>query len=133
MHVEPNVVSQAVDEILAERSTLAVFSMRVDVIVGDIHQPVFFASAGKMRAGLNGRKRRVLSAKNDFVDFALARSEFAISGNRARDVRGIAGVLRAYVEDNDVTVFNLARKLVVVQRRRIWSCADYRRIAFSFG
>ena len=133
VHVEPDMVTQAVNEILAKRSALAVFSMRIDVVVGDIHQPVFFAFAGEVRAGLHRRERLVLRAENDFVDFALARCELAISGKGARDVRRVTGILRANVKHYDVAILNLARQFVIVERGRIRPRTDNRRIAFCFG
>src|SRR5689334_24906800 len=105
------------DEILAKGLPLAVFSMRVDVVISDIHQPVFLASTGEVRSWLDGCERRVLCAKNDFVDFTLARRELAIGRNRTRDVRGVPGVLRADVENHNVAVLDLPRKLVVMQCR----------------
>src|SRR6516162_9286326 len=102
VYVKADLVAQAMNEILAERPALAVFSVRVDIVVGDVHQPIFLASAGKMRAGLEGCERRVLCAKNNLVDFALPRCEPAARGKSACDVRGIAGILRSDIEDDDV-------------------------------
>src|SRR6266699_1395602 len=83
VYVEADMVAQAMNEILAERPALAVFPVRVDIVVGDVHQPIFLAAARKMRAGLESCERRVLRAKNDFVDFTLARFEPAARGKRA--------------------------------------------------
>src|SRR5215472_18942219 len=132
MYVEADIVAQAMDEILPKRPALAVFPVRVDIVVGDVHQPVFLASAREMDAGLEGCERRVLRAKNDFVDFALAQGELAARGNGARDVRGIARILRSDVEDDHVAILDPARKLVVMQRSRIRPRADNRRVSFSF-
>src|SRR2546429_1940013 len=101
VYVEADMMAQAMNEILAERPALAVFPVRVDIVVGDVHQPIFLAAARKMRAGLESCERRVLRAKNDFVDFTLARCEPAARGKRAGDVRGIAGILRSDIEDDD--------------------------------
>ena len=106
--------------------------MRVDVIVSDIHQPVFFSLAREVHAGLDSRERGFLRTENDVVNLTLARRKFAVSRNGARDVRGIAGVLCADVHHYDVAISNLARQLVVVQGRRIRPCPDNRRIALSF-
>src|SRR5215470_11780159 len=62
VHIEPDVMSQAVNEIGTERFALTIFSVRVDVVVGNICQPVFFAFTKKIGARLDGRKRGILRA-----------------------------------------------------------------------
>src|SRR5205807_3903648 len=122
---------EPMNEILAKGPALAVLAVRVDVFVRDIHQPVFLASTRKMRARFDGGESGILRAKNDFVDFTLARGELAVGGNGACDVRRVAGVLCTNIHDYDVAIFDLARELVVVQRGRIWPRADNWRITFS--
>ena len=124
---------EAMNEILAEWLTFSIFAVRVDVVVSDVHQPVFFASARKMHSGLHSRKRSVLRAQDDFVDFALSRGELAIRGNRARNIRGVTGILCAHIEHHNVAVLDLARELVVVERGRVRPRADNWSITFSFG
>ena len=120
------------NEILAQWPALAVFPVRIDVVVREIRQAVFFALAREMRAGSDRRERCVLRAKNDFINFALARGELSIGRNGARNVGRVAGVLCADIHDHDVAVLDLARQLVIVQRRGVWPRADNGRIALSF-
>ena len=131
MHVQPDLMAQAVNEVLPERFAMLVFTVGIDVVVGNF-EDALVALAAQVHAGLQRSQRRVLRAQHDLVDFALPRREFAVGGKRARDVRGIAGVLRANIQHHDVAVLNLARKLVVVQRRGIRARADDRRVALRF-
>src|SRR2546421_4133008 len=117
--------------ILAERFSVQVFTMRIDVIVGNSVN-TFVALAAQVHSRLEGGQRGVLRAQNDVVNFALSRREFPVSGYGAGDIGGIAGVLRANVEDNDVAVFDFARQLVIVQRGGIGTSADNGRVALRF-
>ena len=69
-----------------------------------------------------------MRAENNVINLALAWREFSVGRKRARDVGGVSGVLRADIHDDDIAVLDLARKLVVVQRRGIGSGADNGRV-----
>ena len=105
--------------------------MRVDVVVGNfLHALVAFAA--KIHARLERGEGGVLRAENDFIDFTLARGELAIGGKGARDVRGITGVLRTNVKNDDVAIFDFARELVVVERGGIQAGGDNGGVALRF-
>ena len=131
MHIESDVVTKAVNEILTERFAVLILAVRIDVVVGNL-EDALVALPAHIHAGLQRGHRRVLRTKHDLVDFALPRREFAVRGQRARDVRGIAGVLRAYIQHHDVSVRNLARKLVIVQCRGIRAGAHDGRVTLRF-
>src|ERR1700730_13063246 len=130
--IEANIVAEPVNVILAQRFSVAVFSVRVDVIARDLID-AFVALLTKIHAGLQGRECGILSAKHDVVNLELARREFSVGRERTGDVRGVARVLRAHIKHDDVTVFNLARELVVVERGGIWPGAHDGSVAFRFG
>src|ERR1700675_1444555 len=101
-------MAEAMDKIGPQGFAVEIFSMGVDVVVGDLLDTLV-ALVTEVHAGLERGEGRVLRAEDDVVNFALARGEFAVSGQRACDVRRIAGVLRPDVEHDDVAVFNSAR------------------------
>src|SRR5260370_4216423 len=131
VNVKADMMAEAVNEILAEGFAMEIFSVGVDVIVGEFVD-AFVALGTVIRTGLQCSDGSMLRTEDDVVDFALAWRELAISGQRARDVRGVTGVLSADVEDDDVAVFYLAGELVVVQRGRVRAGANDRRVAFGF-
>ena len=124
-------MTESVNEILAERFAVKVFAMSIDVVVRDVEEAVLFVAA-ENGAGLDGGDGGVLGGKNDVVDFALARSEFSVGGNGASDVGGVAGILRADVEHDDVAVLNFAIEAIVMKRGGIGASADDGRVAFGF-
>src|SRR5947207_8327397 len=131
VNVQADVVTEAVDEIRAEGFAVKIFSVRVDVGVSNFLDALA-VFVTEIHARLERGEGGVLRAQDDFVDFALARRELAVGRNGARNVRGIAGILRADVENDDVAVFDFARELVVVKRGGIRASADYRRVALRF-
>ena len=108
---------------------MKILAMGIDVVVGNFVDA--FGALGNIHAGLDGCESGVLRAENDFIDFPLARRELPVGWNRARDVGGVAGVLRADVEDDDVAIFDFASQLVVVQRGGIGAGADDGGVAFA--
>src|SRR5215813_2279060 len=94
--VEADAVAEAVNEVLAERMSVQIFAMRVDVVVGDLVDGLLVIFT-EICAGLDGSDGGVLRAEDDVVNFALARSEFAIGRQSSRDVGGVAGELCANV------------------------------------
>ena len=120
------------DEVAAERAAFAIFAVRVDVVVGDVVEAVGLAVAQR-HAGLGGGECGVLRAEDDVVDFALARREVAVRGERARDVRGVAGILPADVQQDDVAILDFAAELIVVQHDGIGPGADDRRVGFRLA
>src|SRR5271163_2807457 len=86
--VEADVVAEAVNEILAQRFAVKIFAVGIDVVVGNLVH-AFRASLAIVHARLDGGERGILGAENNFIDFALARREFAVRGKRARDVGGV--------------------------------------------
>src|SRR6266481_3809397 len=108
-------MAEAVNVILAE-----LFAARIDVLERNFIQAVV-AGFAEIHSGFESGEDSILRAKNDVVDFALARGEFAVGGNGASDVGGIAGELRAHVEHDDVTITDFARELVVMQRSGVGS------------
>src|SRR6267143_2725786 len=116
---------------LAQRIAVQIFSVRVDVVVGNLVGTMVTLLADVV-ARLEHRERGILRAEHNRINFTLARSELAVRGNGARNVRGVAGILSANVENYDVSVRDLAIELVVVQHRRIGAGADDRSVAFSF-
>src|SRR5260370_24543616 len=110
-------MAEAVNEIRAERFAAEIFSVGVDVIVGEFVD-AFVALGTVIRTGLQCSDGSILRTEDDVVDFALAWRELAISGQRARDVRGGTGGVSADLEDGDVALFYLAGGLVVGPRRR---------------
>src|SRR5207249_2560287 len=131
VNVQADGMAEAVDEIGPEGFAMEIFPVRVDVVVGNfLHALVAFAA--KIHARLELGEGGVLRAENDFIDFTLARGELAIGGKGARDVRGITGVLRTNVKNDDVAIFDFARELVVVERGGIQAGADNGRVALRF-
>src|SRR5882762_6414858 len=130
--IEADMMAEAVNKIRAEGLAVAIFSVGVDVIVGELVNALV-ALGAVVRARLQRSDGRILRTEDDVVDFALARRKLAVGGQRARDVRGVAGVLRPNVEHHDVAVFDLARELVVVQRGGVWAGANNRGVTLRFG
>src|SRR5258708_1715437 len=97
---------QAVDEILAQRPSMQVFAMGVDVVHHDFVEGIW-AIASQFRApGLEGLDRYLLGLENQIVDFALAGREFAVDRGGAGDVCGVHGVLSAYVHYDSVSALH---------------------------
>src|SRR6202030_2515341 len=67
--VQSDIVAQAVDEIPAERLAILIFSVRIDVIVGNFIKALL-ALAAHVRAGLQRGECSVLRAEDDVVNFA---------------------------------------------------------------
>src|SRR5580692_7780761 len=105
--------------------------MRVDVVVRN-SVDALVAFLAHVHTRFQSSKSGVLRAKNDVVNFALARSELAVGRQGARDIRGVAGELRTNIQDDDVAILDLARELVVMQRRRVWPSAYDGRVPFGF-
>jgi hypothetical protein len=129
--VEADVVAEAVNEILAKRFAVKILAVGIDVVEGNFVDALGAALA-IIHAWFDGGESGVLRAEDDFINFALARREFSVGGKRARDVGRVPRVLSADVEDDDVSVFDFARKLVVVQRGGIGAGADDGGVAFGF-
>src|SRR6266699_54785 len=131
VNVQADVMAEAVDEIGPEGFAVKVFSVGIDVIVSN-----FLYALATLVAEIHARPERgegrVLRAEDDLVDLALARRELAVSRNSARNVRGVAGILRANVHDHDVAVFDSARELVVVQRGGVRAGANDGGVALRF-
>ena len=89
VHVQPNMMSQPMDEVLAQRIAMQIFSMRIDVIEGHFVQRVIVRTAFKFRfSNLKCLDRSVLRAEDDVVDLTLAGRELAVDRGGTRDVRG---------------------------------------------
>src|SRR5262249_29692048 len=114
VNVQSNIVAEAVNVVRAERLSVEILAVRVDVVVRNLPE-AFVTLEAHIHAGFGGCESGILRAENDFVNFALARREFAVRGNGASDIGGIAGVLRTNVKHDDVAVLDIARQLVVVQ------------------
>src|SRR6266853_1658167 len=130
--VEAEVVAETVNVILAEGFSVEIFSVGVDVVARDFVD-AFVAFAAKIHARLEGGEGGVLGAEDDVVNLKLTGREFAVGGERAGDVRGIAGVLGADVQNDDVAVCNLAGKPIVVERGGIGSCTDDGSVSLGLG
>ena len=104
---------------------------REDVVVGNLVNALV-ALVTEIHARLERGEGRVLRTEDDVVNFALARRELAAGGQRAGDVRRIAGVLRPDVENDDVAIFDFARELVVVQHGGVRAGANNRGVALRF-
>lgn len=111
--IEAQAVADSVDEILAERLAVKIFSVRIDVVVGDFLEAV--RAAVEVDAGLDGVENSGLSAVNDVVDFALARREFSVGRNGASDIGRIAAVFAANIHDDDIAVLDFVVKAIVVE------------------
>src|SRR5258708_17786658 len=111
-------MTEAVDEIGPERFAVEIFSVRVDVVVGNLLN-AFVTLAAKVHTGLEGRKRGVLRAKYDFVDLALPRRKPAVGGYGVPDGRGATCELRADVQDDDIALLDLARSPGLFEWRRV--------------
>jgi len=75
--VQADVMSQAVNEIGAEGLAVEIFSMGIDVVVGNLW--TFLSPLlQKSMPGFERSEGGVLRAENNFVDFALARRELAV-------------------------------------------------------
>ena len=61
--------------------------------------------------------RRILRAEHNFVNFTLARREFTVRRERARDVGVVAAVFAGDVNDDDIAVLDFVVKRIVVQNR----------------
>src|SRR5258708_24054165 len=105
-------MAEAVNEIWPEGFAVKIFSMGINVVVGNLANALV-ALVTEIHARLERGEGRVLRTENDVVDFALARREPAVGWQRARDVPRIAGVLRPDLENDDVATFDFARALVV--------------------
>src|SRR6202011_5227253 len=128
--VQTDVMAEAVNEIWPEGFAVKIFSMGIDVVVGNLVNALV-ALVTEIHARLERGEGRVLRTENDVVDFALARRVLAVSGQRARDVCRIAGVLRSEIHarlergegrvlrtENDVVDFALARRVLAVSGQR---------------
>ena len=129
--VQTDVMAEAVNEIWPEGFAVKIFSMGIDVVVGNLVNALV-AFVTEIHARLERGEGRVLCTENDVVDFALARRVLAVSGQRARDVRRIAGVLCPDVEHDDVAILDFARELVVVQRGGVRAGPNNRGVTLSF-
>src|SRR5882757_1027417 len=105
--VQADMMAKTVNGIDAKRLAVKILSMRVDVVVSNLVD-VLVTFATEVHPGLERGKRGVLRAKDDVVDFALARRVFAVGRNRARDICRVARVLRGHVQHDDVAVFDFA-------------------------
>ena len=74
-----------------------------------------------------------MRAQNDLINFALARREFSVGGKRARDVRRVARVLPADVEQDNVAAIDLPVEFVVMQHGGIEARADDGRVGLGLA
>src|SRR6266481_6006413 len=112
--VEAKVVAETVNVILAERFSVEIFSVGIDVVAGDFVD-AFVAFASKIHPRLESSERGVLCSEDNVVNLKLARREFAVGGERTRDVGGIARILGADVQNDNVAILHLAGKAIVVE------------------
>ena len=103
MHVETDVVAEAMNEILAQRLAVQIFAVGVDVVVGDLIKRIRIAAFQVRLARFECGHRRLLRAQDDVVDLPLARGEMAVHGKRARDVGGVHGVFAGRIDDDNVS------------------------------
>ena len=68
---------------------MQIFAVGIDVVVGN-SEDAFIAFTAVIHSGLDGGEGGILSAKDDFIDFALTRRELAVCRNGSSDVGGIA-------------------------------------------
>ena len=83
--------------------------MRINVVVGDLVN-AFVAFAAHVHAGLERVNGGFLGAKNDIINFALARREFSVGGNGTSDIGGVTGVLRGHIHDHNVSSSSILRE-----------------------
>src|SRR5437868_14327139 len=115
MHIETYVMRQTVGEVLPQRLSMQVFSMRVDVVVSDLVQAVR-SGASESHAWFGGGNRGFLRAEDNVVDFALPGSEFAADRNGARDIAGIVVAFGGDIHHRDFASIHAARIARIVKR-----------------
>ncbi len=125
-------VAEAVNVVLTEGFSMEIFSVGIDVVAGNLVH-AFVAFPAEIHARLERGERSVLRTEHDVVNLELARREFAIGGERTRDVRGIPGILGTDIQNDDVAIFHLAGKPIVVERGGIGARADNGSVTFGFG
>ena len=108
-------MTEPVDEILAQWFPVQVLAVRIDIFESDLLEAGKLASPADHHTGLDGRQRRVLSAKHDLVNLALTGREMAARGQRAGDVAGVTAVGSRHVHHHHVAVLHLLGVRVVVQ------------------
>jgi len=115
---QPDRVAQAMTEILSQRLAVQVLPVRVDVVVRRCCRAhLFVAPFSRQPMTAPGRTASIAAfcaPKHDVINLALPRCVLAVSGHSARDVRGIARILRGHVHQHDVAIFDLRKKLVVM-------------------
>jgi hypothetical protein len=104
--------------------------MGIDVVVSDA-VGAFAALVADVGARLQRGQGGVLRTQNDFVNFALARGEFSVGGKRAGNVRGVAGILRADIQHDDIAILNFSGEFIVVQDGGIRSGANDGRVTLG--
>src|SRR5208282_5657426 len=116
VHVEPDGMSQAVDEVFVQGLAVKIFAVGFDVIASDFIQRVIAAIAlhGRL-ARLESRFGGLLCAENNVVYFALAIGEVAVDRKGARDVGSIHRILARSVDDNDVAGLHYFVVIGIVQ------------------
>src|SRR5216684_4962505 len=76
MNIQADVMTQSVNVILAQRLAVQIFSVRVDVVVGNLIGAIVALLADGV-ARLEHRERGILRAEYNRINFTLARSELA--------------------------------------------------------
>ena len=118
MNIETDVVAKAMNVILPEPFAVQIFSVGIDVVVGNFVEALVIGLA-IVHSRFDSGKNRVLRAENDVIDFALARREFSVGRKGASDVGRVAGKLRANVEEVGRTALRQCERRTVFPGIRI--------------
>src|SRR5262249_30878729 len=95
VHIQADIVAQAVNEVFAQRLPAAVVAVGVDVIEGHAMQRVLSGASQGRLAALKGGFGGALRTQDNLINLALACGELAIGGQRTSDIGGVHGVLTA--------------------------------------
>ena len=104
VYVKTDIVAQAVDEVLAQRFTVQIFAMGIDVVVSGFLQRICSIAPQRRFAGLECRNRSLLRPQHNIVNFPLPRGEFSICRQSAGDVGGVHRIFSRRIDYHHIAV-----------------------------
>src|ERR1700730_1015297 len=130
--IQADVVTQSVNEILAQRLAVQVFAMGIDKIVGHIVERILLVSPQMGFARVECSNGSLVRPEDDIVNLSLTRGELPGRGQSPSNVGGIHGVFASGIDYHNVARLDDARILRIVQHGGIKARAYDGRVSGAF-
>src|SRR5690348_13168544 len=97
MNVQSHVMSQTMNEVLAQWLAMRIFAMRIDVIHSNFVEGVRVVPCQLRFSDLEGLHGRFLRSQHNVINLTLPGRKLTVHWSGAGNVSGIHGVFPAYV------------------------------------